>query len=56
MGSSEVAGPHSAGAEKQGPGDPMLPAIEGQELHGQHVTPYSRELEGSPGWERRELP
>ncbi len=32
------------------------PVSEGRELHGQHIPPYSRELEGSPGHGRKELP
>ncbi len=32
------------------------PVSEGRELHGQHIPPYSRELEGSPGYGRKELP
>lgn len=32
------------------------PVSEGRELHRQHIPPYSRELEGSPGYGRKELP
>lgn len=32
------------------------PVSEGRELHGEHIQPCSRELEGSPGYVRKELP
>ena len=58
----------NADAEKEGPVHvgavparheevaPVSPGPEGGELHGQHIPPYSRELEGSAVYGRRELP
>jgi hypothetical protein len=52
---SEKGGPVDVGAV-QSLYKASDPVSEGRELHGQHIPPYSRELEGSPGHGRKELP
>ena len=55
---SNNAGLNPSDAEQKDPVDAgaVNPTVEGGELHGQHIVHQPRELAGSPGFVRRELP